>query len=159
MVKIKIKKKDNKNNKHENNKHENNKHENNKHKNKHKSNNRIEPLFWVLPNKKIFPRWINETFIKYKSQSSNKREIKKGEFEPFNYQLFLRDLMQSSSPYRGILLYHGLGSGKTCSTILITDNLNENAVIILPASLKDNFIRDGLQFCGDPKYKTNSKAI
>ena len=37
-------------------------------------NSPVEPLFWVLPNKKSFPQWVSETFIKYrangKSQSS-----------------------------------------------------------------------------------------
>jgi len=145
MVKIKIKTKKSKKNVNKN----------------AKSNNRIEPLFWVLPNKKIFPKWINETFIRYKAQpvANSKRKIEKGIFEPFGYQLFLRDLMQSSSPYRGILLYHGLGSGKTCSSILIAENLKENSIVILPASLRDNFIREGLQFCGNPKYKTDPILI
>jgi superfamily II DNA or RNA helicase len=121
---------------------------------------KIEPLMWVLPNKKIFPKWINETFIDYKT-TTKKQIIKKGEFIPFKYQLFLRDLMQQSSPYRGILLYHGLGSGKTCTTILITESNNDNVVVILPASLKDNFIKDGLQFCADYKRdnKSNNKRI
>lgn len=125
-----------------------------------KRNNKIEPLVWVLPNKKIFPKWINETFIKYKiPPASQKQIIKKGEFIPFSYQLFLRDLMQYSSPYRGILLYHGLGSGKTCTTILITENIADNVVVMLPASLKDNFIKDGLLFCGSKDYKNNPKKV
>ena len=37
-------------------------------------NSPVQPLFWVLPNKKSFPQWVSETFIKYrangKSQSS-----------------------------------------------------------------------------------------
>ena len=27
--------------------------------------NRVQPLEWVLPNKKEFPEWLHKTFIKY----------------------------------------------------------------------------------------------
>lgn len=75
--------------------------------------NAITPLYWVLPNKKEFPQWINETFIKYRlSDKPEKPIFINGAPTPFKYQRFLRDYMQNSSPYRGILLYHGLGSGK-----------------------------------------------
>lgn len=123
------------------------------------SNSSVSPLFWVLANKKQFPDWINKTFIKYKS--TGKENKNPSGFKPFKYQLFLRDYMQFESPYRGILLYHGLGSGKSCTSIQIAENLKnlKNIVVILPASLKDNYITDGLKFCGDPIYKTNPNEI
>lgn len=124
----------------------------------------ISPVFWVLKNNKKFPAWINKTFIKYKL--TNKTDITSvdNKFKPFLYQLFLRDYMQNASPYRGILLYHGLGSGKTCTAITIAESLkmHKNIVVISPASLKDNFIGDentGLLFCGDPQYKKNPQLI
>ena len=63
--------------------------------------------------------------------------------------------MQPVSPYRGMLLYHSLGSGKTCTAIGIAEQFKEqkNIVVLLPASLKDNFIRKGVLFCGDDDYK------
>ena len=71
----------------------------------------VEPMFWMLQNKKEFPTWINKTFLKYRlTDKATKHQ--KGEFSPFPYQEFARDYMQEGSPYRGILLYHGLGSGK-----------------------------------------------
>ena len=73
--------------------------------------NRIEPVSWVNPNQKIFPQWINQTFSKYRLDKSNKFVISK-EFQPFKYQEFLRDYLQENSPYRGVLLFHGLGSAK-----------------------------------------------
>jgi superfamily II DNA or RNA helicase len=118
-------------------------------------NDIIEPLNWVLPNKKEFISWINETFIKYRA--NGKLHLSSGEFIPFKYQKLLRDYMQNNSPYRGILLYHGLGSGKTCSAITISENLKveRNIVIMLPASLRSNFIEDGLMFCGSSIYRDN----
>lgn len=119
----------------------------------------VEPLMWTLQNKKEFPNWINRTFIKYRL--TDKIPKKSNVFKPFKYQEFARDYLQTKSPYRGLLLYHGLGSGKTCTAITIAENLktSKNILVILPASLKNNFIEDGLKFCGDKKYKLNSKLI
>jgi superfamily II DNA or RNA helicase len=124
----------------------------------------IQPAFWVLQNNKKFPSWINKTFLKYKLTDKTLMKSTDGKFKPFSYQLFLRDYMQNSSPYRGILLMHGLGSGKSCSAITIAENLktDKNIVAIMPASLKGNFIgteKEGLLFCGDPKYRSNPKLI
>lgn len=143
--------------------------------------NRVQPLEWVLPNKKEFPEWIHKTFIKYelkntstKKQSNNQKPGKneqpgknqkqvkptKKVFTPFAYQNFLRDYLQGASPYRGILLYHGLGSGKTCTSIHIAESLKDekNVVVLLPASIEPNFIEYGLKFCGDKKYQANANA-
>ena len=118
-------------------------------------NNLVEPLNWVLPNRKEFVDWVNETFLKYRATGKEQPHSKK--FTPFKYQQLLRDYMQNNSPYRGVLLYHSLGSGKTCTAITIAENLKteRNIVVMLPASLRTNFIEDGLLFCGDEKYKSN----
>ena len=73
-------------------------------------NDMVEPLNWVLPNRKEFVNWINETFLKYRA--SGKTLPITNKFNPFKYQKLLRDYMQNNSPYRGVLLYHGLGTGK-----------------------------------------------
>lgn len=115
----------------------------------------IEPLSWVLPNKKEFINWISQTFFKYRADGKKLPSHK--DFKPFKFQKLLRDYMQNNSPYRGILLYHGLGVGKTCSAITIAENLKteRNVVVLLPASLKNNFITKGLLFCGDRRYREN----
>ncbi len=119
-------------------------------------NDSVQPLNWVLPNKKEFVNWINETFLKYRA-SGKKENINPGKFTPFKYQKLLRDYMQNNSPYRGVLLYHYLGTGKTCTAITIAENLKteRNIVVMLPASLRTNFIIDGLMFCGSNEYKNN----
>lgn len=118
---------------------------------------------WILPNKKLFPSWINETFIKYRLTD----DIQKGksdEFRAFPYQKFLRDYMQLNSPYRGILLYHGLGSGKTCSAIAIAEGMRKEKriLVLLPASLRHNFIgvvgKEGLKFCGAKEYRSRNSG-
>ncbi len=73
--------------------------------------NRVEPLEWVLPNKKEFPMWVTQTFLKYRQEEKGVIP-KPGKPSPLKHQQFLRDYMGKNSPYRGVLLYHGLGSGK-----------------------------------------------
>jgi hypothetical protein len=57
------------------------------------------------------------------------------------------------TPYRGLLLYHGLGSGKTCSSIAVAESLmsTKRVFILLPASLQANY-RAEIRKCGDPIY-------
>ncbi len=76
------------------------------------SKNRVEPLQWVLPNKKEFPLWVTQTFAKYRQGSTGNAVSTSGKPKPLKHQQFLRDYMGKNSPYRGVLLYHGLGSGK-----------------------------------------------
>lgn len=73
--------------------------------------NRVEPLQWVLPNRKEFPMWVTQTFSKYR-QGTTGNSVSNGKPKPLKHQQFLRDYMGKNSPYRGVLLYHGLGSGK-----------------------------------------------
>ena len=54
------------------------------------------------------------------------------------------------------MLYHGLGSGKTCSSIAIAEGLKDprRIIIMTPASLQMNY-RQELKKCGDTLYKIN----
>lgn len=123
--------------------------------------NRVEPLEWVLPNKKEFPLWVTQTFMKYRQDAKGEVVAPSGKPQPKKHQQFLRDYMGKNSPYRGILLYHGLGSGKTLSSIFISENLKSqrNIVFLSPASLKPNFIQEGLLALGNPKYNSDPKSI
>ena len=72
------------------------------------------------------------------------------------HQKIVRDYINIYTPYRGLLLYHGLGSGKTCSSIAIAEGIkNDRKIMVLtPASLRDNYIEE-LKKCGDYLYKKN----
>jgi Helicase conserved C-terminal domain len=67
------------------------------------------------------------------------------------YQQFVREYMRSASPYRGLLVYHGLGSGKTCSAIATAEALfstsRKRVIVMTPFSLRENFIKE-ITFCG-----------
>jgi len=119
---------------------------------------------YYLNNRQAFVSFINNLFAPYKREiedetgdvSCETRKKKDGPFEPMPHQKLVRDYLSLYTPYRGVLLYHGLGSGKTCSSIGIAEGLKtRNQVIIMtPASLKMNYIEQ-LKECGDPLFKKN----
>jgi hypothetical protein len=69
----------------------------------------------------------------------------------YPYQKFVRDYMRKEAPYRGMLVYHGLGSGKTCTAIAAAEALfataKKNIIVMSPFSLKKNFLRE-VSKCG-----------
>ena len=108
------------------------------------------PLFWMSQNKKEFPEWITEAYTKYKNNGAF--------FMP--RQKFIRYYLGNDTPYRGLLLYHGLGSGKTCAAVAVCENLKDtrNIVIMLPKSIKENFKKE-IRKCGTPKSNKNIENI
>lgn len=75
----------------------------------------------------------------------------KMELKTYAYQAFIREYMRQASPYRGVLVYHGLGSGKTCTAIAASEALyaqdNKKIIVMTPTSLKENFLNE-IMFCG-----------
>lgn len=106
---------------------------------------------WVLPHSKKFPDFINKHFgsdPRYKSDKQDfiekiKKAIGKGsDSELFAYQLFIRDYMRVGTPYRGIVLEHGLGSGKSRTAISVAETFREKGyltLVLTPAFLRLNF--------------------
>lgn len=65
------------------------------------------------------------------------------------HQRFIRDYIQYDSPYRGILLYHGLGTGKSFSSIAAAEgflNRHKKIVVMIPASLGTNYRQEIMRF-------------
>jgi len=94
-------------------------------------------------NGRLFPTWIMANFKEYKlpeliqgrdpCNESYKDELKK-------YQTFVAKYLDPSSPYKDILLYHGLGAGKTATIINIYNMLYNasskiNLFLMIRASL------------------------
>ena len=65
--------------------------------------------------------------------------------------------MQDGSPYRGLMLYHGLGTGKTCSAISIAESILslKEVVFMSKAALEKNFL-SGVNDCGRHYMKTDN---
>lgn len=125
---------------------------------------KISRMF-VLPNRKAFSDSITRIFLKYRKTDIDplsedagedlclQRGDAKNSRELFSYQKIVREYLLMETPYRGLLLYHGLGSGKTCSSIAVAESLltTKKCYIMLPASLSENY-RGEIRKCGDPIY-------
>ena len=46
-------------------------------------------------------------------------------FELAPHQIFVRNFLSFQTPYNSLLLYHGLGSGKTCSAISVAEEMRD----------------------------------
>ena len=53
------------------------------------------------------------------------------EFELAPHQMFVRNFLSFQTPYNGLLLFHGLGTGKTCSAISVCEDTKDNAPTIV----------------------------
>ena len=134
-----------------------------------KPNVLIKASEYYLNNRENFITFINNLFLPYKELLlKEEKDIADGkikisceeksgnEFSLLTHQKIVRDYINIFTPYRGLLLYHGLGSGKTCSSIAIAEGLKNNKEIMVftPASLRENYI-DELKKCGDFIYMKN----
>ena len=114
-----------------------------------------------MNNRQKFINFINTLFLPYRAQLiEDEKNItcaqRTGQFSLLTHQKIVRDYLNVYTPYRGLLLYHGLGSGKTCSSIAIAEGFksSKRIIIMTPASLRTNYIQE-LKKCGDYLYKTN----
>ena len=115
----------------------------------------IKPKNYVLPNRKSFINWFDTTYGSYRVPKGNKF-VKGKKFSYFNHQKIIRDYMSKDSPFRGLLLYHGLGVGKTCGSIAIAEGFRSDRkiIVMLNKSLRQNF-KDNLKFCGFDYFRIN----
>jgi hypothetical protein len=98
--------------------------------------------------------------IKFKKDNSTCDRSETKDFTPLVHQLIVQRYINSYTPYRGLLLYHGLGSGKTCSSISIIEGMkNTHKIFIMtPASLQANY-RTQMKYCGEQIFKKNNHWI
>ena len=116
---------------------------------------------YYLSNRKIFIDFMSSLFDKYKKEIAIEAEqevscSRSEEFSLMTHQKIVKDYLSLYTPYRGCLLYHGLGSGKTCTSIAIAEGLKmKNEVIVMtPASLRTNYVEE-LKKCGNSLYRKN----
>ena len=70
------------------------------------------------------------------------------EFELAPHQMFVRNFLSFQTPYNGLLLFHGLGTGKTCSAISVCEEMRDymkqtgitrKIVIVASPNVQQNF--------------------
>ena len=74
--------------------------------------------------------------------------LAKAEFELQPHQAFVKNFMSFQTPYSSMLLYHGLGTGKTCSAIGVCEDMRDymkqmgitkRIIIVASENVQDNF--------------------
>jgi hypothetical protein len=123
---------------------------------------------YYLTNRKRFVEFVRRMFGKYQEELASITKpascdtiSSEKKLSLLVHQKLITDYLNMYTPYRGLLLFHGLGSGKTCSSIAIAENFknpNKQVIVMTPASLKPNFIKE-IKKCGDFVYRLNNNWI
>ena len=117
-----------------------------------------DPLF----NKKIAnKKQFNET--RYNGEildiEKESKRLCESEFELSPHQQFVKNFLSLYTPYNSLLLYHGLGSGKTCSAIGVAEEMrdyikqlgiSQRIIIVASPNVQNNF---KLQLFDESKLK------
>lgn len=125
---------------------------------------RVETNNWALDNRRNFLEFVTKIFNPLVNENLNSRgkthkynestnTVEKVKL--FKHQQFISDFIQDKSPYRGVLLFYGLGSGKTLSSINIAEGMDRKVYIFLPKSIKNNF-KDDMTNKGNTLYHTQN---
>jgi len=93
---------------------------------------------------------FNDT--KYDGEIHDIREYAKkfcdADFEIMPHQLFIKNFLSFQTPYNSLLLYHGLGTGKTCSAIGVAEEMRrfmrqvgikQRIIVVASPNVQNNF--------------------
>ena len=128
--------------------------------NKTSKKSKIKASLYYMNNRQKFGKFITAHFRNYKkdlkAEGSASCDRDEGEFSLMTHQRIVRDYISTYTPYRGVMLYHGLGSGKTCSSIAIAEGMksDKQVIVMTPASLRTNYYEE-LKKCGDIYFRSN----
>jgi superfamily II DNA or RNA helicase len=124
----------------------------------------------LLENGRIFPSWIMHNFKNFilpeiirkeGEDPCNEKQIN----EVTTYQKFVGSYLDYRSPFKDLLVYHGVGSGKTVTVINVYNILYNytpkwNVFLIIPAALKnDPWIRDIKVWLQKENYEERFKNL
>lgn len=104
-----------------------------------------------------FNQLITNKFKKYyikKTKKTMKQLCQPKKFKLQPSQNLVADFISPKSPYKSLLVFHQIGSGKTCTAITVAEQWKrkKQILILTPASLIDN-MRDELRTsCGQDNY-------
>jgi hypothetical protein len=118
----------------------------------------VHPSAWVPPNRVGLLPWVYRSFnlTNYGEQDPaaapscvGPPENESCEAAPkgprqrfFPHQRVVRDLIQLESPYRGLLLFHSLGTGKSATSIAAAEGFvgrYKRVHVLVPAALEQNY--------------------
>jgi hypothetical protein len=121
------------------------------------------------PNKKMFSAYPSLSDPEFNLKLSKKKEfnenrydgkiqnmsieeraelLSNADFELSPHQVFVKNFLSPDTPYNSLLLFHGLGTGKTCSAIGVSENVRQYSsslhpeikiLIVASPAVLDNF--------------------
>lgn len=120
-----------------------------------RSSKKVDKESFVLPNRVGFVKWMYDAFHPQRYANTVRNESMRSLFP---HQRLIKDFVKFESPYRGVLLYHGLGVGKTCASIAAAEGFlqrNKRVFVMVPASLTQNYKNEIMQCLamGNPSQK------
>lgn len=91
---------------------------------------------------------------------------KKGEVEPKEQQAILPNFINPNTPYKGVILMHGVGSGKTMTAIQVAEGFKEQVkkyntkiyVLVPGPNTRENFKKELINVTGDT-YLKNKESL
>jgi hypothetical protein len=109
-----------------------------------------------------YPNINDENFqkligIKFKKYKIDKNPTFKELCFPTEYQLqkpqlFVSNFINKKTSYKGLLVFHKIGAGKTCAAIRIAEEWDKRVIVVLPASLISNFYKELRSECTGNNY-------
>jgi hypothetical protein len=130
----------------------------------------VIPDNWILPNRIAYNQYVYDTFnpSKYPLKNMQKQsckcendvcDIPEQTVSLLPQQRTVRDFIQTDSPYRGILLYHELGSGKSIASIASSMCYigRKRIFVMTPASLAQNYENELVKMASSGLNKFNLK--
>ena len=110
--------------------------------------NIVEQPKWTIPDAKSFQTFLHTQF------PSMIEDVSVGTtLNLLQNQKIVSNFLRERTPYRGLLLYHGLGSGKSAASITIAEGyVDRDIVVFLPASLHSNFSQEMQNFSTTNRY-------
>lgn len=107
-----------------------------------------------------FNNKINKKFKKY--TVPNKKQTMKQicfpkQFQHQYPQQFVANYINPDTPYKGLLVFHSIGAGKTCAAVHIAEQWKKlrQIIVVVPASLKGNFRNELRSLCAQNNYLTS----
>ncbi len=96
---------------------------------------------------RIYTKKEFHNYMIHERPQSDKNVCNPKSFVPKPHQQFLRNFISPDTPYNGILLVHGTGSGKTCTAITIAENFKDivkkmDKKIVVITTLPKNFQKE-----------------
>jgi superfamily II DNA or RNA helicase len=111
---------------------------------------------------KDFYEKINKIYSNFKVKNNKKTINDICNPKEFKLQLpqeFLSEFINPQTPYKGVLIYHRIGAGKTCTAVRIAEKWKnyKRIIVVLPASLKGNFRSELRSQCAENNYLKDSE--